>query len=111
MFEQTLESNRKVRLETTYPVVAGVDQARVPHLLATDVDGKLQTTAWSAFGVPPHNSIALTYVLDGAGAKTNNVHQAIYKKDGVTVATITLTYAGGGTSDDDLVTLASITVP
>jgi len=59
-----------------------------------------------SFNIPPHDFFDIDYV----GA-TNNIDTIEYKKEGLTVATITLTYVGGVPgADDALVDTATITL-
>lgn len=48
------------------------------------------------FQIPQYDDIELTYY-----GSTNNVETVVYKNDGATVATLTLTYVGGGAADND----------
>ena len=104
MLEKTLEGNTKVRLNLQYPVVAGVDEGAVPQLLQVDQDGALKTSRIAGFAIGSYDRIDLSYV-----GTTNNLAQAVYYKEGVILGTITLTYAGGGVADNDLLIRAART--
>lgn len=60
----------------------------------------------SGLRIPHHDSFAVSYY-----AGTNNIETVVYSLDAAEVATVTLTYAGGGASNDDLLTGASIAYP
>lgn len=53
--------------------------------------------------VPYHDEQVIAYY-----GSTNNIHTITYKVNGATIATQTLTYQGGGASDDDLLTGSKI---
>lgn len=48
------------------------------------------------FQIPPFDEIDIDYY-----GSTNNISQVVYKKDGNSVKTLTLTYVGGGVADND----------
>ena len=48
------------------------------------------------FQIPPFDEIEIDYY-----GSTNNISQVVYKKNGNSVKTLTLTYVGGGVADND----------
>lgn len=91
--EKTLTANHKVRINPQYPVVAGVDDDKVPRILKVDSDGRLDL---GGITIPPWDQFEALYY----GA-TNNVSRVTWKKDGNEVARFDLTYTGGAANDDD----------
>lgn len=70
----------------------------VPKLLKVDGQGQLYTVAGALLGAaPPHDEIQLDYY-----GSTNNLQTVVYRLENETVATWTLTYAGGGAADNDI---------
>jgi hypothetical protein len=96
MLEQTITGNNKVRLDIEYPIVAGVDKDSVPQLLQVDDEKNLKTVTIAGFALPPYDKLLLDYY-----GSTNNIKHAVYYKQGVIVATLTLTYVGGAAADND----------
>jgi hypothetical protein len=93
VLEITITGNQKLRANQQYPVVAGVDKDKVPRLVRTDADGRLEL---SGVSIPTFDAFAVAYY----GA-TNNVHTVIYTRNGTEVARWTFTYVGGAAADDD----------
>lgn len=58
------------------------------------------TSPSAGFGIPPYDTITTTYY-----GSTNNVQTQVFSLNSVTVRTLTYTYAGGGSANNDLVTV------
>src|SRR3984957_12432349 len=101
--EITLTENNKVRINPQYPVVAGIDDLAVPHIIRTDANGRLDL---GAVAIPPFDAVVIAYI-----GTTNNIATGIYTLVNVEQARWTFTYLGGGVSNDDLITSAAFTVP
>jgi hypothetical protein len=103
MLEQTLTSNNKVRLDPQYPVVAGVDDERVPQLLKVKSDGTIDL---GGVTLPVWDTFATAYY-----GSTNNVHTVIYTLSGNEVARWTFTYRNGAAADDDDIATGVFLIP
>jgi hypothetical protein len=93
VLEIAIVNNNKLRANQQYPIVAGIDKDKVPRLVRTDPDGRLEL---SGAQIPTFDAFAVGYY-----GTTNNVHTVIYTLVGTEVARWTFTYAGGGAADDD----------
>lgn len=74
------------------------DPMSIWRAMLCSLNGIIQSLK-TGFEIPAHDEIAITYI----GA-TNNIDTVVYKKDGATVATLTMSYAAAGAADDDLLT-------
>jgi hypothetical protein len=93
VLEIAIVNHTKLRANQQYAIVAGIDKDKVPRLVRTDADGRLEL---SGAQIPTFDTFAVAYY----GA-TNNVQTVIYTLAGTEVARWTFTYAGGGAADDD----------
>src|SRR5258708_2495721 len=102
MFEQTLNSNNKIRLSPEYQALAGVDKTGVPRLLPSRPDGRLEL---GGADLPKFDTFAIAF-----WGTTNNIKTVIYTLLSVEVARWTFAYAGGGAANDDVLTSGVLTV-
>lgn len=56
-------------------------------------DGTISLPQAGAFTIPPYDTVEFTYV-DGGAADDDKIQTQTFKKNGVTVATLTYTYVG-----------------
>lgn len=93
------EGDRRRQLEDFVPLIAGIDDdGKTPRFLPVNAQG-IKTHVG-----PPKYNVFLTYY-----GGTNNIATAVYKLGATTIATVTLTYSGGGASDNDRLTSAVVT--
>lgn len=70
----------------------------VKTIIIADRSASSQTSL--GFQIPAYDRITSAYY-----GSTNNVETQVYSLSGVTVRTLTFTYAGGGSANNDLVTI------
>lgn len=103
-FEKTLAENGKVRLASQYQLAAGIDDDAEPQLLNVDDAGNLKVNALFGLQLPFWDNFTATRY-----GSTNNLHVITFKVASTTVATLTLTYFGGGAADNDTVQTLALT--
>jgi hypothetical protein len=104
VLEIAITDNQKLRANTQYPIVAGIDKDRVPRLVLTDPEGRLIIGGGAS--LPEWETFDLEY-----WGVTNNLKTVIYKVGATEVARIALTYRSGGAADNDLLTGGTLTIP
>lgn len=83
-------------------LLSAVDADLVPRLLKVNAAGGL--LGGGGFSLPEYDAFQIANY-----GSTNNIHTVVYKKATVTVATLTFTYVGGGTADNDVIASAALT--
>jgi hypothetical protein len=103
VLEQTLVSNNKVRLNPQYPVIAGVDENKIPQLLKVKTDGTLDL---GGVTLPVFETFTVNYI-----GSTNNIGTVIFYVQSNEVARWTFTYRNGAVADDDDIMTGALTFP
>lgn len=93
------EGDRRRQLEDFVGLIAGIDDdGKTPRFMPVNAQG-IKTHVG-----PPKYDVYLTYY-----GGTNNIATATYKLGAKTIAVVTISYAGGGASDNDRLTSAIVT--
>lgn len=102
---RTIIGNAVVRLSQQFFLLAGVDGSNNPRLAKVDAGGALLVSGVLGGMVLPSYDESVLANYPG----TNNLHTVTLKSAGTVVGTITLTYAGGGAADNDVLTGTKLT--